>query len=136
MNKEMHYKCQNHDMVIFSRLPEDVQRAMIPEKRQLFNNRGFWDEMAHDSNIFCNMVYRLHPDVKPEPEVRKFKELPVIIMSMGDRVYYSLDSVTLLTAIVGCREFAGIVYEKDGKQTLRTFMNPDFGTPVRVRLFE
>lgn len=38
-----------------------------------------------------------------------------------------------LAAVTCVREFLGIIYQKDGVETLRTSIDAAFGTPVRVR---
>lgn len=134
MTKEMYQKCLNEKMEIFGKLPKDVQEAMQScERLQLLNDSMVWGGVYLDPLWCLSSVYRIDPSTPYEQEFYEvgittvgvnFPCLGIIVNPFGTCV---------LSNVTSSPNFLGIIYEKDGKETLRTSVDLAFGTPKRVR---
>ena len=137
ITKEMLAKCQNEQLQAWAALPMPV-RAAISNNREhtlFLTDDGQWASIRtkHFDGFLCSGIYRLDPKMPIEQE---FEEYQVVIGPDG--VYATQDPTAkgtlwrLYGAVVAAR-FLGIIYQKDGVETLRTSIDAAFGTPVRVR---
>ena len=131
MTKEMHEKCLNKDMVIFGKLPKDVQDAITSScDVNILNMDGKWEVLGVPMGFF-NSVYRIDPSTPYDPV---FEEKDVIFTPNG---VYGVDFgrrfAGTISAALCHPNCLGIIYEKDGEETLRTSVDLAFGTPKRVR---
>ena len=131
MTKEMHEKCLNKDMAIYGKLPKDV-KAEINRSRNvnILDMDGNWEFL--ETPMWCfSSVYRIDPSTPYDPV---FEEKDVIFTPNG---VYGVDFgrrfAGTISAALCHPNCLGIIYEKDGEETLRTSVDLAFGTPKRVR---
>ena len=142
ITKAMLARCQNELKQAFCALPEDVQKAIVDNHNHaeaLQHRYGFFHRPAGGFGVSyiqdkSASVFRLSPDTPTDPEW----EERVIVQS--------LDGFLQVRGLTNCLghgisfstsqshpHFLGIIYLKDGIETLRTSVDAAFGTPVRVR---
>lgn len=134
ITKEMLAKCQNELGQAWSFLSEDVRTAISANGQHvmLLKSEG-WVRCPKSPGevFFLSVIYRLSPDTPVEPE-QNWVEAEVRLMGLFLAV--ELGSIEVrLSMTPSVYKFLGIVYEKDGKETLRTSVDAAFGTPKRVR---
>lgn len=141
ITKAMLAKCQNELGQAFGFLPQDVKQAMLDnnEHLQRFNHYygeyPAWEKAPDNPMPFKERVFRLSPDTPTEPEV-DWVEVPVKPNWFGayEVQINGLNIQCLLGYATSLVKILGIVYEKDGVETLRTSVDAAFGVPKRVRL--
>lgn len=129
ITKEVLKRCQNEFKQAFCALPEDVRAAMKDnlENVEWFDGLKRWRKGYSFSE---NLIYRLSPDTPTEPE---WYENPVTEnLGFNQTTMIGYGCINIVDA-TGNRNFLGIIYRKDGIETLRTSIDAAFGTPVRVR---
>lgn len=148
MTKQMKKLCLNPMMQAAIALPIEVRNVLAAARSEGMlqylvatsdPDIARWDTLpaVGGHNLAMQQVYRIHPDT---PVERSYVEREVRQPQQGARQLW-LDSPTMpithmcLTVVIGMPEFAGIIYEKDGKETLRPHLSLDFGTPKRVRFY-
>jgi len=129
ISKEMYEKGLNRERRIYADLPSDVQSVIKQGTKQYYGVDLEWKDDA--GSVCQNLVYRIHPDTKIEQE---YEDLPIITVQMGTHRHYCITSTYLLSTAVNSVNFLGIVYTRDGIQTMRTSMDRIFGVPVFLRL--
>ena len=133
ITKAMLARCQNELKQAFCALPEDVQNAMrYYLVCDVLTDKNTWLTCRNPS-WSGSLVYRLSPDTPTEPE---WEEKGVVNRKDGMRgiIDGSFNGGMLyITSCVSRADFLGIVYLKDGIETLRTSVDAEFGVPVRVR---
>lgn len=138
ITKEMLAKCQNDLGQAWRFLPEDVKAAIAQHGGHVMvlASSGGWVPGAKSQNdvFYNNAVYKLSPDTPVEPE-RNWAEAEVRLMGLFLAIELGSMEVRLSMA-PSVYKFLGIVYEKDGKETLRTSVDAAFGTPKRVRFLK
>lgn len=147
MTKEMKAKCLNTKMQAFCALDKDVQDVLASARKAgdaewllTINNAPVWGKIwgnAHIDEPSPSGIYRIRPDYREE---RAFYEEVVQPPAHGSKHYWLnrryTTSTVLLVHVAGLTDFGGVVYEKDGQETLRPHLSLDFGTPKRVRFYE
>lgn len=134
ITKAMLARCQNELKQAFCALPEDVQKAIASNSlylQRLFGD-GKWLGHVCSWELISNEIFRLSPDTPTEPE---WEDAPVVWDSWNRATVNRTSSKFVFTVneCVMIRDFIGIIYLKDGIETLRTSVDAAFGTPVRVR---
>ena len=146
ITKAMLARCQNEKMQAFCALDKDVQDEIVKPEYDGFRQRlrpasrgvaDWYDGAIVSADVLRDFecVFRLSPDTPTEPEV----DLEEFVVCSSD-TYYAVNEAIggfhtpfLLTVTCHVR-FLGIVYLKDGVETLRPHLSVEFGTPLRVRL--
>ncbi len=133
ITKEMLKRCQNKQKQAFCALPEDVKQALTTNKSHVWflSDSGTWMDCENSPNYSGNGVYRLSPDTPTEPE---WEEKQVNVSSPFGIRQVDIECVPFTISNAVCHaNFIGIIYLKDGIETLRTSVDAAFGVPVRVR---
>jgi hypothetical protein len=137
ITKEMLAKCQNELGQAWTFLPDDVKKAIITNaKHVMFLKNGEWEKCSKflGEVFFPDAIYKLSPETPVEPEQNWVEEE---VRLMGLFLAIELGSMEVrLSMAPSVYKFLGIVYEKDGKETLRTSVDAAFGTPKRVRFLK
>ena len=137
ITKEMLAKCQNELGQAWAFLPEEVRKAIRENSRYvMFLKNGDWEKFSKFPNeaFFADVVYKLSPDTPVEPE-QNWVEVDVYFSRCYASVLHQGSGICIAFAPC-CPKFLGIVYEKDGKETLRTSVDAAFGLPKRVRFLK
>lgn len=141
ITKEMLAKCQNELGQAYQFLSDDVKSAIRANGPyvEYFDCAGHWSPCPKSVNceerhLNSNGAYRLSVNTPVEPE-QNWVEEPVYMSSVYLAVRHQGSGVCVALAPC-CPNFLGIVYEKDGKETLRTSVDAAFGTPKRVRFLK
>lgn len=130
-------KCLNTSMHAWSALPMDVKDLMVRVQSipyvQQYTESGVWVNRVLDKFNRC-AVYRLDPNTPTIPEC-DWVEYPVTISEDG---FYQSTAPGYKSPWTLCNCtchicFLGIIYLKDGVETLRSSLDAQFGTPVRLR---
>lgn len=136
ITKDMLARCQNELKQAFCALPEDVQKAIRENFKhaQCLQSATGGNKWAFYGSPILNhqdaYTWRLSPDTPTEPE---WEERDVTEKN-GSRFVISTRGTSYhITVVLGDVDFIGIIYLKDGVETLRTSVDAAFGTPVRVR---
>lgn len=145
ISKMMLAQCQNVLGQAFEFLPEDVQRTMIAHKEHVLvfapckDGRAQWlpARLANIDNpsYWQDRVLRLSPDTPTLPESSDWFDTPVNISELGfyEACVPCCEGPHDMFIYAGHSRFLGIVYERDGVETLRTSVDAAFGVPKRVR---
>ena len=141
ITKEMLAKCQNELGQAYQFLPDDVKSAIRANGPyvEYFDCAGHWSPCPKSVNceerhLNSNGAYRLLVNTPVEPEQNwtdeeVYPDGLVWVVGRGS-------TEVLLSLAQSLRNFLGIVYEKDGKETLRTSVDAAFGIPKRVRFLK
>ena len=137
ITKEMLAKCQNELGQAWAFLPDDVKKAIVTNgKHVMFLKNGDWEKCPKFPGevFFTDAIYKLSPDTPVEVEQNWVEEE---VYRDGLFLVVGKGSVEVRLSIAqSLCQFLGIVYEKDGKETLRTSVDAAFGTPKRVRFLK
>lgn len=136
ITKEMLAKCQNELGQAWMFLPDDVKMALGANEKyvQRFDGSLWMPYRVPPIGFHKAEVYRLSPDTPVEPE-QNWVEVKVSVFGLFLAVELGSMEVRLSMA-PSVYKFLGIVYEKDGKEALRTSVDAAFGTPKRVRFLK
>lgn len=133
ITEEEYAKALNPNRVLFTVLPARI-RAIIQAadcvQEQWFS--GAWVTVEKGTRLSDTGIYRIHPDT-PKGD---YMEFPVVTISDAYRCrtpFHNGSSMTRLTSALCYTGCLGIVFEKDGKETLRTSFDLSFGTPKTIR---
>lgn len=135
ITKAMLARCQNELKQAFCALGEDVQKAMRDYLVcDVLSDKNTW-ESCLNPGWHGSTVYRLSPDTPTEQE---WEELAVTssqfgILAVSYKCMKYKDLTLYVSSCPSCPNFLGIIYLKNGIETLRTSVDAAFGTPVRVR---
>lgn len=133
ITKEMLAKCQNELGQAYQFLPDDVKMALATntEHVERFNGAMWLPYRVPPISFHKAEVYRLSGDTPVAPEQNWVDE-----DVYKDGLFWVVGRGSMevrLSIAQSFYHFLGIVYEKDGKETLHTSVDSSFGTPKRVR---
>lgn len=133
MTKSMLEKCLNKECVAFGKLPTEIKVAISDNFGHVEKLVAWPERWEHVRGWNHNEVMRLSPDTPTELEYEER------IVELFDEKFLGVNPIDdtrqcwLLCVCVCHKRFIGIIYAKDGVETLRTSVDAAFGTPVRVR---
>jgi hypothetical protein len=137
LSKKMYERCLNKDENILRRTPQDVRDHLCntATKVQKMDACGVWQDVSCATSLNPVFVYRIHPDTPHEDE--DMIEFPVYVHGQNRHKFYEVHvpgftEPECLSYVVSFVRFAGIVYELDGVQTVRTTIDAAFGVPKKV----
>lgn len=127
----------NPQNVCFGGLPEDIAALLLKEKHRAvcMDAKGAWKPVKDGAKFVNNGVYKLKDvfppfiDVKMEPahNASPFHSFYVTSPDLKSGEYYVLSNAPSLY------DFEGIIYRKDGVDSLSMVVDPTLGTPIAVR---
>lgn len=137
MNREMYNKCLNEDMVICARLPPEVRATLACSPYRQYLTEGLQWGYSNTSIMYDTTVYRIDPTVKVETEIQEIQEIPITFSKRTDSIYgCCLPETGAWRGLSSCIchvKFRGIVYTKDGVESVQQTINREHGVPIRVR---
>jgi len=133
ISKDMLKRCQNEKMQAFCAFDKDVQNAILENDKHVecLDHDGQWYQRSFTSNY--GLVWRLSPDTPTEPEYEERDVVTNRFCEVDCSFVESRSDFRALSWAVCAHNFIGIIYLKDGTETLRTSVDAVFGVPVRVR---
>lgn len=140
MTPEMKEKCLNVDMRAFhamhAEVKEEIRRALPEGDVELLQTDGAWSRFAgraYPQFPREGCIYRIRPDY---PTERAYNEYPIFVN--GAYWCYELARGFSMNTVIdgmGRTNFAGIVYGVPGLERVYYSLNPEMGTPLRIRFW-
>jgi hypothetical protein len=131
LTKSEYDEALNREMVIYEKLPAPVKYTLSQSGAdvQYYTEHGTWGDKSGNYQFGAGTVYRINPTTAVKPDLTEYQ---VNKISVGSKLFYCIDDVTTLHAVIGMVGFIGIMYMKNGVETLYTTLDPDHGIPTRV----